>query len=48
MFGKLFDSNEKQINKMRHLVDKILSYEKEYEKLSKDEIQQKTKNGNKN
>ncbi len=42
MFGKLFDSNDKQISKLKPLVEKINSYEDEYSKLKDEEIKQKT------
>ncbi len=42
MFGKLFDSNEKQINKLEPLLKETNSYEKDFEQLSADQIKEKT------
>lgn len=42
MFGNLFDSNEKQIIKLRPVVDQINSLEDEAKKLSLEEIRKKT------
>jgi preprotein translocase subunit SecA len=42
MFGNLFDSNEKQLKKIRPIVDKINSYSDDFEKLSDDDIKNKT------
>ena len=42
MFGKLFDSNEKQLNKILPLVEQINSFEKEFEKLKDEDIKAKT------
>lgn len=42
--GKLFDSNDKQLNSIRPLVDRINSFEKDFETLSQDEVRNKTKN----
>lgn len=42
MFGKLFDSNEKQVKNYRPLVDKINALEKDFESLSAVQIKEKT------
>jgi len=42
MFFGLFDTNEKQIKKILPIVDKINSFESEFEKLSDSEIKEKT------
>lgn len=42
MFGKFFDSNDKQLKKLDPLVEEINSLEKRFEKLSDDEIKEKT------
>ena len=42
LFSRLFDSNEKQLRRLNPLVTKVNSYEKEFEKLSQEEIQAKT------
>ncbi|AKM82491.1 TPA: preprotein translocase subunit SecA [Candidatus Berkelbacteria bacterium] len=42
-FSKLFGSNEGVVKRMQPLVDKINSYEVDYEKLSDDELKNKTK-----
>jgi len=41
--SKLFDSNEKQLNKIQPLVDEINSLEKEISSLSTEELREKTK-----
>ena len=43
MFGSLFDTNEKQLNKIRPVVEEVNSLEEGVKKLSKEEIQGKTK-----
>jgi len=43
MFGSLFDTNEKQLNKIWPVVEEVNSLEEEVKKLSKEEIQEKTK-----
>ncbi len=40
--GKLFDSNEKEINRLRPLVKEINALEPEFQKLSDDELKAKT------
>ncbi len=42
LFSRLFDSNEKQVRRLNPLVVKVNSYEKEFEKLSHNEILAKT------
>lgn len=42
MFGRLFDSNEKQIKKLLPIVAEINSYETEYAKLTKEQVTEKT------
>ncbi|MBT7349556.1 preprotein translocase subunit SecA [candidate division WWE3 bacterium] len=42
MFGKLFDSNERQLKSLNPIVDKINGFEEALEKLSDDELRQKT------
>ncbi|MBP7928285.1 preprotein translocase subunit SecA, partial [Patescibacteria group bacterium] len=42
MFGKLFDSNEKQLNKVRPLLQKINSFEDTFAQYSPEQIKQKT------
>lgn len=42
LFSKFFDSNEKQVKKLEAIVAKINSYEAEFEKLSDEQIPQKT------
>jgi len=42
MFGGFFDSNDKQLKNLAPLVEKVNSLEKEYTKLSDDEIKEKT------
>ncbi len=44
MLGKLFDSNEKRLKTLHPLVEKINSFGPSVEKLSKEQIQEKTKN----
>jgi preprotein translocase subunit SecA len=44
MFGSLFDSNEKQLKKLKPLVEKINSFSDDFEKLADDELKQKTFN----
>ncbi|MFC1621970.1 preprotein translocase subunit SecA [Patescibacteria group bacterium] len=44
MFGKLFDSNEKQLKKLQPLVDEINALGAEMEKLSEAQVKEKTKN----
>ena len=41
-FGNLLDSNEKVINRLQPVIDKINSLEAEYEKLSAEELKAKT------
>jgi len=43
MFGKLFNSNEKQLKKIAPIVSKINEYEESYKKLTKKDIYNKTK-----
>lgn len=42
MFGKLFDPNRKQLNKIEPIITKINSFEEEFKKLSNEEIKSKT------
>lgn len=42
MFGKLFDSNEHQLQKLKPIVEKINSLEPSVEKLSQEEVRAKT------
>lgn len=42
MFKRLFDSNQRQINKLKPLVEKINSFEEQMKELSDEEIKQKT------
>ena len=42
MFAKFFDTNEKQINKFKGVVSMINSYSDEMEKLSEEQIKEKT------
>ena len=41
--GKLFDSNEKELNKLKPLVSQINSLEPQFEKLKDDQLKEKTK-----
>ena len=41
-FGKLFDSNEKEINRLKPLVEEINDLEPEFQKLSDDELKAET------
>ena len=41
-FGKLFDSNEKEINRFRPLVQEINTFEPQFQKLSDDELKAET------
>ena len=43
MFGSLFDTNEKQLKKLWPFVDEVNSFEEDTKKLSREEIQEKTK-----
>lgn len=42
MFGKLFDSNEKQLKEIEPLVEEINSHEEEYKKLRDEQLKEKT------
>lgn len=42
MFGSLFDTNEKQLKKIWPIVDQVNSFNKEMEKLTQDQIVEKT------
>lgn len=44
MFGKLFDSNEKQIKKLYPIVDEINSLEDKYSSFSDDQLREQTQN----
>jgi preprotein translocase subunit SecA len=43
VFGKLFDSNEKEINKLQPLIEKINNLDKEFKKLKDSDFPKKTK-----
>lgn len=43
MFGKLFDSNEKQLKQLRPFVEEINSFESDFENLSPEQVKEKTK-----
>ena len=42
MFGRLFDTNEKQLKKLRTIVEEVNSFGDEFAKLSDDQIKEKT------
>ncbi len=43
MFGKLFDSNEKQLKTLQPVIDKINGFSAEFEKFTPEQIKEKTK-----
>jgi preprotein translocase subunit SecA len=43
IFGKLFDTNEKEVNRITPIIEKINSFEKEYKKLKVTDFPKKTK-----
>lgn len=43
IFGKLFDSNEKEINRFQPIIEKINSFEKDFKKLKATDFPKKTK-----